>query len=379
MTDDTTEIDERTLEDAAAKHVEAEKKKTPTIEFLSDDELWGQDLPDESLVSPALGIAYGPPALIVGASFVGKTLIAVSMGIAIAGGRPIWGRYAAKPGTFVLLDHEQGKPETKKRIQRIAMGLGLTRADLAGKLKVSIFPAVNLTTARAIDEYVRIMTGARLLVIDSLKAITPGVEENSSSLRDLIRVLTAASERTKCAVVVIHHAGKGDDEDPRGSSAIRDEASTIYSVTGSDRRTKTVRNSKNRPRAELTPDFGLAFREPDAERMIDPVPDAEDGFGFRDVPPPLSPLVIEVASLDGNHRERIVTWLTEHGGRYEGTRNQFINEIGGARQSMLTALRELEESGRVNIAARPPVIRLQAEGEAPAPAPAPEDDPLNEV
>lgn len=364
MIDETTAIDDSVLEQAAKDFTTAEAKKQEAkqITFLTDDELWGADPPDQSSIVASLGISYGPPTILVGQSYTGKTLISMSLGIAIAGARLIWSRHLARSGVYVHLDYEQGLSETKRRIQRLALGMGLTRADLESKIKVSIFPAVNLTTPKAVEEFTRIMTGARVLVVDSLKAVTPGTEENSSNLRDLIRVLTAASEKSKCAVIIIHHAGKGDEEDPRGSSAIRDEASTIYSVTGSARSTKTIRNSKNRPRSELTPDFGLSFREPDIERVLEPIPDdhymADGGFRLSDVPPVPPPLIIEVTSLDGAYEERILTWLREHDGAYHGTRTQFVAELGGRRAESFSALTALVSASRITIATRPAQIAL---------------------
>jgi len=346
-----TEPSREELDGAAAVYAAAKPKK-PEIKFLAEDELWADPTPDETLVIPELGIAYGPPTLIVGASFVGKTLMAMALGVAIAGGRPVWGRYQAKRGVYVHLDYEQGKAETRRRIHRIAAGLGLLRADLAGRIRISVFPDVNLTTPDAIDAYIAAMTGARVIVVDSLKACTPGMDENSSSLRDLIRVLTVASERTGCAVIIVHHTGLGDPKRGRGTSATLNEAQTEFAVLGTGK-IKTAANTKNRPRAELLADFGLTLVDGEGDVMLEPPCDddfrGDGGVTIGSVLPPLSPLRVEVASLGGIHIARVIEFLTRQNGTFVGNRTAFAKEIGGNRSDVLKAIRALESEGRLSV------------------------------
>jgi hypothetical protein len=74
-------------------------------------------------------------------------------------------------------------------------------------------------------------------IIDSLRASTPGIDENDSQIRECLDVLLRVSERTGCAFIVIHHAGKGGkDKDARernrGSSAIFDACGLVLQLSG---------------------------------------------------------------------------------------------------------------------------------------------------
>src|SRR5690606_5924740 len=119
-----------------------------------------------------------------------------------------WGRHHVRTGVWVHFDYEQGRKLTKNRVQRLAVGFGVDKEALRGRMRVAIYPEVNLTTPQALKHYVEAMTGATVATIDALKGITPGIEENSSAIRDYMRVLSMASEQTGCAVLLIHHAGK---------------------------------------------------------------------------------------------------------------------------------------------------------------------------
>jgi hypothetical protein len=239
----------------------------PLVTFLSDEEVFRKEAPS-ILVVPALGLAPGPPSGIFGQGYVGKTIIAMSLGLAVALGRPLWGLYSVRQGSYVHFDYEQGRRLTKIRIQRLAAGLGASKEDLAGRLKVAIYPRLNLTTPAAEDHYSRVLEGHTIAVIDALKGITPGIDENSSHIRDYLAALSRASERTGCALVLLHHAGKtpvaGErprKESGRGSSAIFDECQSVFVITAKKGEPALVSHEKDRELGMTVADFGLSIED----------------------------------------------------------------------------------------------------------------------
>lgn len=64
----------------------------------------------------------------------------------------------------------------------------------------------------------------KLLVIDNLGMVSGGADENSSQMVQIMNRLRFIAEKTKCAVIVIHHLAKGGDDEkrktPRGHSSI---------------------------------------------------------------------------------------------------------------------------------------------------------------
>jgi len=239
----------------------------PLVTFLDDDDLFTPEPPSNLLV-PALGIAAGPPIGLFGQGYVGKTIIAMSLGLSVALGKPLWGVYSVRRGAYVHFDHEQGKRLTKSRVQRLTTGMGATKAHMEGRLKIAIYPRLNLVTPNAEDHYARVFEDRAVAVIDALKGITPGVDENSSQIRDYIGYLSRASERTGCAVILLHHAGKtplaGErprKESGRGSSAIFDECQSVFVITAKKNEPAFVSHEKDRELGMTVADFGLRIED----------------------------------------------------------------------------------------------------------------------
>ena len=239
----------------------------PLVSFLSDDDVFTPEPPSNLLV-PALGLAAGPPVGLFGQGYVGKTIIAMSLGLSVALGRPLWGLHTVRRGAYVHFDHEQGRRLTKARVQRLTAGLAAGKEDLRDRLKIAIYPRLTLVTPNAEDHYTRVFEGHAVAVIDALKGITPGVDENSSQIRDFIGILSRASERTGCAVILLHHAGKtplaGDrprKESGRGSSAIFDECQSVFVITAKKNEPAFVSHEKDRELGMTVADFGLRIED----------------------------------------------------------------------------------------------------------------------
>lgn len=216
-----------------------------------------------------LGIAPGAPSFFVGQGFVGKTLSLMSLGVSVATGREIWGRFLpSRRGRVLHIDAEQGRRVTSRRFQRLVAGIGASRAELADRWGCIVLPAWNLTSSDAYDRFSRASDGYDLVILDSLKNLTPGVEENSSAIRDYLGVLTRVSEATGAVFFAIHHAGKSDPkgqrarkEMGRGSSAIFDEAQSYFVATGEKGAPFLVSHEKDRERGETCEDFSLGIED----------------------------------------------------------------------------------------------------------------------
>jgi hypothetical protein len=233
-----------------------------------------QPLPPTKWIVPELQICPGRPALVMGYGASGKTLAMQSIAVAVAAGQIPWGMLgpiSRAPIKVRHLDHEQGKHATFKRYQRLANGLDVALPELGDRLQVAPLPPVSLdmvisNRGAAIDVYSEICEGVDLLVVDSLRAASGIIDENDSRIRQCLDLLTAASERTGCACVVIHHGGKGERDDDRqkarGSSAIFDAAGCAYLIEGSEN-PRTVKQTKMPAEAEGqgVPPFGLRIED----------------------------------------------------------------------------------------------------------------------
>jgi hypothetical protein len=232
---DVGDVDE--FLDAAARALAAHQRDVPRVEGglvlgvrpLDVEDLFAPLTPVDFL-SKDLQWCVGRPATIVGVGGCGKTMAIQSAALSLASGvRSIWDQFPIGRRARVLhMDHDNGTRATRRRYQRLAFGMGLSRDELLGHLRFVPVPKTRLTDPRALDAYRRAVEGWDFCVLDSLRGFTVGVDENDARIRDCFdQILMPVSEDTGCAFVVLHHMGKGgaqkpDNEAGRGSSGIFD-------------------------------------------------------------------------------------------------------------------------------------------------------------
>lgn len=223
----------------------------PRIVRLSTDEVFA-DLPEHPWRCKGLQIGPGRPTCFAGYSYGGKSLAVQSAALAIATGRDVWGHFkTGKPCRVWHVDQEQGRG-TLRRYQRLARGMDISKEELGGRLEVSLFPPFNLVkTPDAV--WARECKDVDIVVLDALRGMLPGADENSSEVQDYIAKLTRVSEKTETSFVVIHHAGKGDprNKDPRellrGSSGIFSAFGSVFTLVGGKDELKCVSQVKTHP------------------------------------------------------------------------------------------------------------------------------------
>jgi 5S rRNA maturation endonuclease (ribonuclease M5) len=163
-----------------------------------------------------------------------KSWLALDLLDAMAVGRPWLGRFPCRTGPTFLVDFEAGDYETRRRLQAIARGRPDMNVDTdTGAPDVSFvtMPDVNLTDPRLIERLEPIAAKAALIVMDTLAAGSPGLDQNDPRFAESLYRLKALANRSGCVILVIHHNRKsskpgrdGSAEDERelirGSSAI---------------------------------------------------------------------------------------------------------------------------------------------------------------
>lgn len=228
--------------------------------------------PVNFLVGP-LDLCAGAPGLFAGYGYSGKTLAAQSMALAISSGSRLWGAFDARKGRVLHVDYEQGQRLSRERYQRLAVGLSLGPSDLGDRLELVSMPPVYLDGSGLEDFLSERLAGFDLAIIDSLKAACPTIEENDSSVRRVLDCMTRASERTGCAVVVIHHARKpsrdaagGAKMAIRGSGAIFDACGSVLVFEAEKGQPTRVSHEKARVSGRLVEDFLLQVEDVEVGR-----------------------------------------------------------------------------------------------------------------
>jgi|ERR1017187_502609 hypothetical protein len=194
-------------------------------------------LPKIEYTIERLLIAPGNLSILCGTGCSGKTMFMqyLSCCISCTGDQKLFGKYPVAHGGVIHIDQEQSKAQTLKRYIRLANGLD---ADIEDITRVPLDYRLDdpSLSAKAVEqELVELFTGKTLAFVDSLKASSVA-DENSSSIDILLKMLKRVAEKAECAVVVVHHKGKGKDakQTGRGSSAIYDSADLQIGLDSKD-------------------------------------------------------------------------------------------------------------------------------------------------
>jgi hypothetical protein len=187
------------------------------------DEIFAPLPPVESTVAGLM--RKGSVTLLVGPSGGRKTYVVLSFMLATVFGAEWLGALPTLAGVAVMLDFEIGGYELRRRLQLMYRAYSDTPPP-AGSLWISPMSTLYMTSPGFFDAVLELATRASLIVIDSLLAACPGVDENHSSIREYIDGLRRVADQTGCSIVVVHHTGK-NSSDLRGSSAIRDAADEV--------------------------------------------------------------------------------------------------------------------------------------------------------
>lgn len=224
-------------------------------------------LPPIPWVCERLELAPGAPNVWAGYGYSGKTLAAQDLMISVAAGRLAWGHISCASGTVVHLDYEQGQRLSSERYQRLCRASDVDLEALGETIRYVPFPPVYLDTPEGLVWLEDICSGAKLCVIDSLRAAFPSADENSSEIRRYLDPLARLSETTGCTIIIIHHARKRGEKDHgaaqtvRGSSAIFDACQSVLVFDGKKGEPSIVSLEKARITGSSPDDLALVFED----------------------------------------------------------------------------------------------------------------------
>jgi hypothetical protein len=255
---------------AASSHLmaawDAEVATTQPLDPTQDVAEWAErDIPEPAWLVRSLGWCPGAPHLVAGYGYSGKTTTLQAAAVAIATGRPLWGYYASRRGRVLHLDFEQGARLTLEKYQRLIRAAGVSLPPDTLRLRSLPSYRVGIETAEMLR---REIDGFDLVIIDSLRAAAPGIDENDSRIREPLDMLGEVSIATNATIVVVHHARKPSVTDSgasryaiRGSGAIYDACSSVLVMHGDKGQPPTVSHEKARELGQVVDDFCVAIRD----------------------------------------------------------------------------------------------------------------------
>jgi RecA-family ATPase len=331
-----------------AQLVPLEKPPVAVVDDLAPelpfDEIWSAE-PEANLVVPAMGIAPGPAHLVAGSWYTGKTLVLMTMGMSVASGRSIFGVWRTRVGKWIHFDHEMGRRHIKRYLQRLRSGLDIDPEVLRGMMSLRVLPRLNLRSPNAIDEYSRLLEGYSIATIDPLRAAAPGADENDSEFRQYIDIMGIVSDRTGCAVMLLHHGGKPTEGSQRrntgrGTSAIDDAVQSKFVLTAEEKGAPImVSHEKTRELNQPLDDFYLRIdSSEESVKLVHMLPDelaatTEKARADRD------------AAKLAKAKDSVRAALAKYAGRVTGSRDDLIKLSGGDRTMVQKAISEMLATG----------------------------------
>lgn len=226
------------------------------------------------------GLYPGSVTVLGGFGFGGKTIFAQNIALAIAAGDKAFGTMQCAQGRAVHVDDEQSRGLTCERYQRLARGAGIAVGDLDGRLEVVPRPRVRLDADGAEAAWAAELRGYQFACFDSLRSLSPSIDENSSESRRVIDMLAKISDDTQCSVLVLHHARKptrdavgGARMALRGSGAFYDAAGAVWLLVAQEDQTSLLVHAKDRITGSLSPNLKM--------HIEDVARDGDDRWGLR--------------------------------------------------------------------------------------------------
>jgi hypothetical protein len=143
----------------------------------------------------------------------------MALAAAIAHGGELAG-IECEHGISVYLDAENGEHEIHRRVHALGLPASGVRVADAARLDVRRhMPEVESVVKEMAPD---------LLILDSLRAMTPGMDENDTAqTARALDPLRRLAHESGIAVLLIHHANKGG-RDFRGASSIRDAVDVLW-------------------------------------------------------------------------------------------------------------------------------------------------------
>lgn len=295
-------------------------------------------LPPYPWLIKGLHVAPGRVTLLNGYADVGKTVIAMTLCLAVASGHRVWGLFEpARQGMVLHLNGEIGSYIARERYQRLARGMGVDSGALihAGTLRLSNYPDARLDERDFEDRMVDVCRGVDLVVIDSLRAFSGGLDENSKEIGVALLALARVSQATGATIVVLHHNRKPSKDDVggakmsiSGSSSILGGSECAFVMTAEEKGGPILVKHERSPIGRPMDDFGLRIE--DVERDGDP------RWGLRVRHLDMEQMALETeeaerrsqAAVEGKVAESIYATIGRFAGVFRGSRKALKDACG---------------------------------------------------
>lgn len=280
-----------------------------------------------------LGIRDGRPSLWTADARCGKSTLAASVALAVATGKPLWGKLKVQQGDVCYVAGED-----MEGIGRIWKRLALDQS-IAIPDSLHITDALRLTGPNCNEDHIlQVLKAHKLVIFDTLRSLSreAGVEENDPRFADGLYTLDRLGAGTGCCMVVLHHNNRSGNSN--GTAALFGAAGNHLAFRRDEETGSPLTGYAVGTRDGLrVPSFELELRtntKPPADPKGDP---DSDGIRFeyrtKDTVT-RQPNVDKLAVRLYDRLQKADKWLT---------RTELLHDLPGKSNDIQSALATLEE------------------------------------
>jgi AAA domain len=175
------------------------------------------------LPEKSLSMLYAPRG-------IGKTLLALSIGLAVASGSNLL-RWSAPTNRRVLyVDGEMSLSDLQQRLLEISLGFNRNIPNDAFRILAAdhIEDGINLVTQEGQAGIERVLDGIGLVILDNLSTLFPNGNENMADAWGPMQNWLLKLRRRGVSVLFVHHAGTNGRQ--RGTSRREDVLDTVIAL-----------------------------------------------------------------------------------------------------------------------------------------------------
>ena len=214
--------------------------RTGTLRTRTLAELLATPLPIQQPLLDGL-LKDGQSLMLWAAPGVGKTMVSLSMALAVAGGGQFLAWKAPAPKKVLYVDGEMHLGDLQERLRDLMAAVqGLDEEEVKGNLVVlarqdqdpeTEFPDIAGEPGQN-EIYSRAVEGKfDLVILDNFSVLAQVSDENDASAMAPVLAFLMRLKQANKAAILVHHSGKGGN-DYRGSSKLATTFEVIAGLTG---------------------------------------------------------------------------------------------------------------------------------------------------
>jgi putative DNA primase/helicase len=198
----------------------------PEFRPISLGEFLAQKIPARA---PLLGpIAEKSLSMLYAPRGVGKTLIGLSIGAAVASGSKLFGWQSPRPGRVLYIDGEMPLADLQSRLAAITRGKNISADGFRILAADHTEAGIDLASATGQAAIESLLDGVDLLVVDNLSTLCASGSEAASDAWLPMQNWLLQLRRRGVAVLIIHHAGLNGRQ--RGTSRREDTLDAVIAL-----------------------------------------------------------------------------------------------------------------------------------------------------